>query len=261
MTSATPTITPVVTATLMLAALYALGSYATSRLTLLLGCGLTGRGVFYFLVAPGVVLHESAHLAACVVTRTPVSRFAPLSPRKLGDGRLMLGRVEHSRRTAIVEAFIGLAPMVVNPLGVAATTYLLTPLGAAEIFAAGPEPGSGPGGTSGVRELTLGGLGVALQGAAAQGGGGGALLWAYLAGSFALGAVPSQEDLASVPAATAVVVLAGLVLAAAGLEPLAAAGDLAGGLCRVYTLPAVVAGLAALGALVTELVLKHRAQN
>ena len=253
--------TPLFIAALMLAALYTLGSYATSRLTLLLGCGMSGRGIFYFLVAPGIVLHESAHLAACVLTRTPVSRFAPLSPRPLPDGRLMLGRVEHARRTASLEAFIGLAPVIVNPLGIAVTTYLLTPLGTAEIFAGGPGLSAGGIAATGMQDLTLGGLGQAIRGAAEQGGGAGALLWVYLAGSFALGAVPSQEDLASVPAATVVAILAGVVLAAAGLEPLTAMRDLAGGLCRVYTLPVIVAGLAALGAFAGSLALGYRVQK
>src|SRR5215217_1129885 len=80
------------------------------------------------LVLPGVVLHEGTHYLACLVTRTKVSRFAPFSPGRSNDGRLVLGYVRHERRAFPIEALIGLAPILLNPLGLLSVTALLTPL-------------------------------------------------------------------------------------------------------------------------------------
>jgi hypothetical protein len=83
----------------------------------------------YILVFPGVVLHEGAHYLACLLTGTRVSRFAPFSPgRRSNGGRLMLGYVRHERRAFPIGAIIGLAPILLNPLGLLFVTALLTPL-------------------------------------------------------------------------------------------------------------------------------------
>ena len=105
---------------LELVVLYAAGSYAMGRLAGLLesrGGGALGRAVFYLLVFPGVILHEGAHYLACLLTGTKVFRFAPFSPRSSADGRLVLGYVRHERRSLPIQAIIGIAPILLNPLG------------------------------------------------------------------------------------------------------------------------------------------------
>jgi hypothetical protein len=67
---------------LELVVLYAAGSYAMGRLVGFAGSGgILGRSAFYLLVFPGVVLHESAHYLACLLSGTKVVRFAPFSPQ------------------------------------------------------------------------------------------------------------------------------------------------------------------------------------
>jgi hypothetical protein len=79
-------------------------------------------------VFPGVLLHEGAHYLACLLTGTKVLRFAPFSPRTSHDRRLVLGYVRHERRAFPIGAIIGLAPILLNPLGLLLVTALFTPL-------------------------------------------------------------------------------------------------------------------------------------
>src|SRR5215208_2033355 len=219
--------------------LYAAGYYAMGRLMRISGFGgggsVLGRMAFYVLVFPGVVLHEGAHYLACLLTGTRVTRFAPFSPgRTSNDGRLMLGYVRHERRAFLVGAIIGLAPMLVNPLGLLFAAALLTPLTLQEIAIASPE--------------------VVLEGIFASGflidtpll----ATIWAYLSLSFALGSVPSREDLSSLPAMLLVfgsgVLLAALLRTGTGSVLTSAIDDLSALAAGLYALPATVAALAAL---------------
>jgi hypothetical protein len=140
---------------------------------------------FYLLVLPGVTLHEAAHYLACLLTGTRVLRFVPFWPQRSARGRLLLGYVLHERRPFPVKAVIGLAPILLNPLGILLATALLTPLTLAEVTDPQFEV---------IKEgiLTSGFLtGSPLV----------AATWIYLSLSFALGSVPSREDLSSVPAA------------------------------------------------------------
>jgi hypothetical protein len=213
-----------------LAILYAAGSYAMGRLVSLLGSdsGL-GRIAFFLLVFPGVVLHESAHYLACVLTGTRVSRFAAFSPRRSADGRLVLGYVRHERRAFPVAALIGLAPVLLNPLGILLVTALLSPLTLAEV--ADPSP------------MTLKNEAGALLAQSPPL----AALWAYLSFSLALGGVPSREDLSSLPAVLLVFGIAVLCLSpfGSGGVPSAVQG-LAALAAGLYALPAAVALAAAL---------------
>ncbi len=226
-----------------LGALYALGSYATSRLAgLSVGKGILGASLFYGLVAPGVMLHESAHLMACLITGTRVSRFSPFSPERSADGRILLGRVEHEGRGPLVEAIIGLMPVLVNPVGVVVLTAWLTPVSAEALLLAGT-----PWDAASALAVALAGEGASTL-----------VLWAYLAGSFALGVVPSREDLASVPAALLLVALAPVLLWATGLSEVvlpagatgaaAALAPVARAVTGMYALPVAVAALAAAAA-------------
>jgi hypothetical protein len=222
---------------LELVVLYAAGSYATTGLlgpVSSRGGGLLRRVVFYLVVFPGVVLHEGAHYLACLLTGTRVVRFAPFSPRRLADGRLMLGYVRHEDRPFPIRAIIGLAPLLINPLGLLLVTALLTPMTLREVV-------SPRFGTFAEDVLASGFLaGNPLL----------AAVWAYLALSFALGSVPSREDLASVPAALLLFVVGVVLVAAfsesAGAGLAAAASDLATLAAGLYALPAAVAAIAAM---------------
>src|SRR5918997_2591208 len=180
-----------------LVALYAAGTYAMGRLAGLSDSrgGALGRAAFYLLVFPGVILHEGAHYLACLLTGTKVFRFAPFSPRRSADGRLVLGYVRHERRSVPIQAIIGLAPILLNPLGLLLVTALLTPLTFAEVV--NPRFGIVEKHILASSFLTSDPLLAAI--------------WAYLSLSFAVGSVPSREDLASVPAVL-LLLCAGFVL-------------------------------------------------
>jgi hypothetical protein len=219
--------------------LYAAGYYAMGRLTRISGFGgsgsVLGRMVFYLLVFPGVVLHEGAHFLACLLTGTSVSRFAPFSPgRRSNSGRLMLGYVRHERRAFPIGAIIGLAPILLNPLGLLFVTALLTPLT--------------------FREVAKPTVGVVVEGIFVSGFLTDAPLlaaiWAYLSLSFALGSVPSRKDLSGLP--MVLLVFGGgillVVLLRMGRESVLSStiDDLSTLAAGLYALPATVAAVVAL---------------
>jgi hypothetical protein len=218
--------------------LYAAGSYAMSHLMGMSGFGggsVLGRMAFYLLVFPGVVLHEGAHYLACLLTGTRVSRFAPFSPgRRSSDGRLMLGYVRHERRSFPMGAIIGLAPILLNPLGLLFVTASLTPLTFQEV--ADPS----------VR--------VVVEGIFASGFLTDtpllATIWAYLSLSLALGSVPSREDLSTMPGMLLVfgggILLVGLLRIGTESVLTSAIDDLSALAAGLYALPATVAAVAAL---------------
>ena len=222
-----------------LVVLYTAGSYVMGRLIGISGFGsggsALGRMAFYLLVFPGVVLHEGAHYLACVLTGTKVTRFAPFSPgRRSNDGRLVLGYVRHERRVFPIGAITGLAPILLNPLGLLLVTALLTPLTFQEV--AKPSAGVVVEGIFASGFLTDTPLLAAI--------------WAYLSLSFALGSVPSREDLSSLP--LLLVVLGGgillIELLRTGSESVLSPAiyDLSALAAGLYALPAIVAVAAAL---------------
>ena len=218
---------------LELAALYAAGSYAMGRLMALSGLGGgPGRILFFLFVFPGVVLHEVTHYLACVLTGTRVSRFAAFAPRRAADGRLVLGFVRHERRAFPIGTLIGLAPILLNPLGILLVTALLTPLTLPEV--ADPSP-------SALKSGLIEGFAARDPLLAA--------VWAYLSLSLALGSVPSREDLSGLPALLAVfgAGISSLWLLGAGSGGVyGAIGALAAPAAGLYALPAAVALPAAL---------------
>ena len=219
-----------------LAVLYAAGSNMMSHLVRISGFGgsVMGRMVFYLLVFPGVVLHEGTHYLACLVTRTKVSRFAPFSPGRSNDGRLVLGYVRHERRAFPIEALIGLAPILLNPLGLLSVTALLTPLTFQEV--ANP--------SFGVMVEAIFASGFLTDTPLL------ATIWAYLTLSFALGSVPSREDLSSMPLLLLIfggcVLLVGLLGIGSESVLSSAIYDLSALAASLYALPATVAVVAAL---------------
>src|SRR3712207_218196 len=169
---------------LELVVLYGAGSYAMGRLVGFAGSGgILGRSIFYLLVFPGVVIHEGAHYLACLLTGTKVVRFAPFSPQRGTNSRLVLGYVRHERRAFPIRAIIGFAPVILNPLGILLATALLTPLTFRQV--------ADPSFEIVVKDIFASGF---LTEATLQ-----AAVWAYLSLSFALVGVPSREDLAGLP--------------------------------------------------------------
>jgi hypothetical protein len=223
---------------LELVVLYAAGSYAMGRLIGISGLGdggtVLGRMAFYLLIFPGVVLHESAHYLACLFTGTKVLRFAPFSPRRSVDGRLMLGYVRHERRGFPIGAIIGLAPILLNPLGLLLVTALLTPLTFQEV--ANPRLET-------IRESILSSGYLTASPLLAA-------IWAYLSLSFALGSVPSRKDLSSLPVLLLFfgsgVLVVGFVRVGSDGVLMATLIDLFMLVAGLYALPATVAALAAL---------------
>ena len=220
-----------------LAMLYAAGWYAMGRLMGISGFGggsVLGRVAFYLLVFPGVVLHECAHFLACLLTGTRVVRFAPFSPSRSNDGRLVLGYVHHERRAFPVGAIIGLAPVLLNPLGLLVVTALLTPITLQEV--ANPSVGIVVDGLFTSRFLTDTPLLAAI--------------WAYLSLSLALGSVPSRKDLSSLPVLLLIfgggILLIWLLRAGSEGVLFSALHDLSALVAGLYALPAVVAVVAAL---------------
>ncbi len=219
--------------------LYAAGYYVMGRLMRISGFGggrsVLGRMAFYLLVFPGVVLHEGAHYLACLLTGTRVSHFAPFSPgRRSNGGRLMLGYVRHERRAFPIGAIIGLAPILLNPLGLLFVTALLTPLTFREVAT--------PTGEVVVERIFASGFLTDTPLLAA--------IWAYLSLSFALGSVPSREDLSGLP--MVLLVFGGaillVVLLRMGSESVlfSAIDDLSALAVGLYALPTTVAAVAAL---------------
>jgi hypothetical protein len=218
--------------------LYAAGSYAMGRLMRVSGFGgggsVPGRMAFYLLVFPGVVLHEGAHYLACLLTGTRVSRFAPFSPGRSNDGHLMLGYVRHERRAFPIGAVIGLAPVLLNALGLLFVTALLTPLTFQEV--------ANPSVRVVVEEIFASGFvsDTPLL----------AIIWAYLSVSFALGSVPSRADLSTLPLMLLVfgggILLAGLLRIGTESVLSSAIDDLSALAAGLYALPATVAAVAAL---------------
>jgi hypothetical protein len=171
-----------------------------------------------------VVLHEGSHFLAYLLTRTKVSRFAPFSPGRSNEGRFVLGYVRHERRAFPVGAIIGLAPILMNPLVLLFVTALLTPLTLQEVAHPSIEVTG--------KEIFASGF---LTDTPLL-----ATIWLYLSLGFALGSVPSREDLSSPPI---LLLIFGCGILLIGILRTGSENVLSS---AVYALPAKVAVVAAL---------------
>jgi hypothetical protein len=171
---------------------------------------------------------------ACSLDRTKVSRFAPFSPGRSNDGRFVLGYVRHERRAFPVGAIIGLAPILLNPLVLLFVTALLTPLTLQEVAHPSIE-------VLGKKIFASGFLTDTPLLAAT---------WVYLSLSFALGSVPSREDLSSLPMLLLIfgcaILLIGILRTGSESVLSSAVYDLSALAASLYALPATVAVVAAL---------------
>jgi hypothetical protein len=181
-----------------------------------------------------VVLHEGSHFLACLLTRTKVSRFAPFSPGRSNDGRFVLGYVRHERRAFPVGAIIGLPPILLNPLVLLFITALLTPLTLQEVAHPSIEVTG--------KEIFASGF---LSDTTLL-----ATIWLYLSLGFALGSLPSREDLSSLPILLLIfgcgILLIGILRTGSENVLSSAVYDLSALAASLYALPATVAVVAAL---------------
>lgn len=73
-----------------------------------------GSRSWYFLVGPGVALHESSHALGCLFTRTEIVEFKPINVSVQGD-QIILGYVKYRKPpSALKNAIINLAPVAVS---------------------------------------------------------------------------------------------------------------------------------------------------
>ena len=79
--------------------LLALQLWCVSTLLRREGGGLLGK-LYYYLVAPGVMCHETGHALGCLVTGSKIVKFVPFNPK--GD---TLGYVEHEVRGGVLGWF------------------------------------------------------------------------------------------------------------------------------------------------------------
>jgi len=74
--------------------------------------------LFSLLLFPGVLLHEISHYVMARLLRVPISRFS-LIPRRLDDGRVLMGFVETGKVDFTRDALVGAAPLLVGSIFVA----------------------------------------------------------------------------------------------------------------------------------------------
>ncbi|MGY5875940.1 MAG: hypothetical protein RTU30_09355 [Candidatus Thorarchaeota archaeon] len=98
-----------------------------------------GSRAWYFLVGPGVALHETSHALGCVFTRTKIVEFKPINVT-VQDDHVVLGYVKyHNPPSVIKRTVINLAPVAVS-------LVLLTFLALGATYLVPPEFRAGVGG-------------------------------------------------------------------------------------------------------------------
>lgn len=74
--------------------------------------------LFSLLLLPGVLLHESSHYLMAKLLRVSTGRFS-LIPRRLDNGRLLMGFVETVKVDFLRDALVGAAPFLTGSVFVA----------------------------------------------------------------------------------------------------------------------------------------------
>jgi len=146
----------------------------------------------------------------------------------------VLGYIRHERRAFPIGAIIGLAPILLNPLGLLFVTAFLTPLTLQEVVHPTVEVM--------VKAIFASGFLTDTPLLATS--------WVYLSLSFALGSVPSREDLSSLPVLLLIfgggILLIGLLRIGSESVLSSAIYDQSALAASLYALPATVAVVAAL---------------
>ncbi len=105
---------------LLIAGIWTLGLIFSSRAMDWLGGQTYGRA-YWFIVSPGVILHETSHWLACKITFTKVKEVKLMGR----EG----GHVTHEKRNPIVNFIIGTAPFLGGALFLFLLAWLLLPGG------------------------------------------------------------------------------------------------------------------------------------
>jgi hypothetical protein len=99
-------------------------------LSRLLGRLVRREWLYYFLLAPGTVIHELCHASACLITLTPIYEVHVFRFRREPDGTVQLGEVVHGDAGPIRTFIIGIAPLVGASLLIYLLSVWLLPRGA-----------------------------------------------------------------------------------------------------------------------------------
>jgi hypothetical protein len=141
----------------------------------------------------------------------------------------VLGYVRHERRVFPIRAIIGLAPILLNPLGLLFVTALLTPLTLQEVAHPSIE-------VMGKENFASGSLTDSPLPAT---------IWVYLSLSYARGSVPRREDLSSLPMLLLIfgcaILLIGIIRTGSESVLSSVVYDLSALVASLYALPATVA--------------------
>jgi hypothetical protein len=74
------------------------------------GASVLGRG-YYYMVAPGVVCHETGHALGCLMTGTKILHFEPFKPNGDQLGHVVIERKHGSFLWRAGEFLIGVGPI------------------------------------------------------------------------------------------------------------------------------------------------------
>jgi hypothetical protein len=175
------------------------------------------RLLAYTLALPGTVIHEGAHLLACLALGVPVGRVRLFWPQRTPEGDVVLGGVSHAQVDPVRQSLISIAPLLLTPPLLALITTILLGGGAIDRL---PDSLSG----------------VALWRS---------ILWGYLALSCGQAVFPSPGDHIGWRGALAlgVLIVGGLSLLDV-LGGRGSVGDVLAAVVGLLALPAAAAGLA-----------------
>jgi len=88
------------------------------------------RSTFYYLlVMPGTIFHELSHLLACLVTGVRVGEVHLFRLRRMRDGTMSMGSVEHFGAGPVRSFLIGIAPIPLISAFLFLVWHLLVPTG------------------------------------------------------------------------------------------------------------------------------------
>lgn len=88
------------------------------------------RLIAYAIALPGTVIHEGAHLLACLALGVPVGRVRLFWPQRSPEGDVVLGGISHARTDPLRQTLISIAPLLLAPPLLALLTAALLGAGA-----------------------------------------------------------------------------------------------------------------------------------
>lgn len=175
------------------------------------------RTLYYLLRLPGVVLHECAHIAGCLITGARIRKVVLFSK----DG----GSVTYTRPALpyIGDVVISTAPLLLLPLVLWLTTHCFgTYLGC--VFPVFPESLASPQALillmEGIAGTFAANLMIQFNGWF--------LLYLYLTVSLVLSAAPSRQDMKNAAAGIFVLTLAAILILRSGITPAVSVLEMAG---------------------------------